>query len=276
MDKWTEGEFIPPKEREEQEQKPSKLWMLYHLWAGFCVKLYFDVSGFSQYVLGSLSGSDPESASDYAEYSTILLVSFMALGYLLSKFLVKAIDGSNIARKVKIFLKSILPIAYFASAILLSVATSPLFAASEDAPESFPSYQQETELKPVIATTTVQRSEGITEADLNQAFLTNIESWILETVLEKAMNAYSEMGYYPEDLKSEISANSVYVIVSGKKLAVVKIDLDNYVRSVTIMGIKDSEFHRVNCIRPSNHDIPVWSGECGNEIQKAFGVSIKP
>jgi len=282
MDKWTEGEAVQPKEREkkekkeEQEDKPSRLWIFYHFWAAFCVKLYIDVSGFSQYVLGSLSGSDRESASNYAEYSTILLVVLMILGYLLSKALVTSIDGWSITSKAKFFLKSILPIAYFASAILLSVATAPLFAVSEDAPKSLPSNHQESGLKSVIAFTTVQSSEGFTEADLDQAFLINIENWILGTMFEKIMNAYPEMGYDPEDLKSGLSARSVYMIVSGKKFAIIKIDLDNYARFVTIVGIEGPEFYRVTCLRPSNHDIPVWSGECGNEVKNTFGVSIEP
>ncbi len=45
---------------------------------------------------------------------------------------------------------------------------------------------------------------------------------------------------------------------------------------VTLIGIKGTELLRVSCIRASNHDIPVWFGECGNEVLKTFGVSIQP
>ena len=126
MDKWTEGEAVQPKEREkkekkeEQEDKPSRLWIFYHFWAAFCVKLYIDVSGFSQYVLGSLSGSDRESASNYAEYSTILLVVLMILGYLLSKALVTSIDGwMEYNQQSQIF-----PKIYFTNCILRKCNTS--------------------------------------------------------------------------------------------------------------------------------------------------------
>jgi hypothetical protein len=276
MDKWTEGEATQPNEKEEREKKPSRLWMLYHFWAGFCLKLSFDASGFSQFVLGPLSGSDPESASSYAGSSAILAVSSVALGYVLSKALVNAVDRYKISKNANIFLKSIFPIVYLAGAILLSVVTSPLFAASQDDPKTFRSNEQYTELKPVVAATTAQTSEGLTEADLSQAVLEKLENWMVETMLKKGMNAYSEMGYNPQDFKPKISADSVYMVVRGRKLAVIRINMDNAARSVTIMGIKGSELLRVSCIRSSNRDIPVWSGECGNEVQKTFGVSIQP
>lgn len=95
-------------------------------------------------------------------------------------------------------------------------------------------------------------------------------------MLQKGRSKYAEMGYNPKDFKPRVSANSVYVIAGGKKLAVIKVNMDNSIRSITVMGIKGTELHRVSCIRASNHDIRVWSGECGNEIRKTFGVSVQP
>lgn len=130
--------------------------------------------------------------------------------------------------------------------------------------------------KPVMAFTTIQSAEGVTEADLDQAGLKNFETWLVEKMLQKGRNEYAEMGYNPKDFKPKVIANSVYVIVGGKKLAIIKVNMDNSMRWVTIMGIKGNELHRVSCIRNSNHDIPVWSGECGNKVNEVFGVSIQP
>lgn len=178
--------------------------------------------------------------------------------------------------KATILLKSILPIGYYASAVILSMATAPLIAASQGIQKTYtPSYQK-TEIKPIMVYTTVQTSEGVTEADFDQAGLANLEAWLVETMLQKGRNKYAEMGYNQKDFKPKVSANSVYVTVGGKKLAVIKIIMDNSIRSVTIMGIKGYELHRVSCIRASNHDIPVFSGECGNEVRKTFGVIIQP
>ena len=273
MDKWTEGEATSPKEKEE---KPSRWWMLYHFWAGICLKAYVDVSGLSKIVLGAPGGADPASASGYAGTAAILSVGAVALGYFLSKSLIKIIDGGTMANKGKIILKTILPIAYFAGAIFLAMATAPLFAASDDHQKTASSVPQKSTMKLVKAYTTIQDAEGVTESSLDQAGLKNLETWLVQTMLQKGRNKYAEMGYNPKDFKPEVSANSVYIRAGGKKLAVIKINMDNSSRSVTIMGIKGNELHRVSCIRASNHDIPVWSGECGNKIQETFGVSIKP
>ncbi len=131
-------------------------------------------------------------------------------------------------------------------------------------------------IKPIKAYSTIQTAEGVTEADLDQAALSDLETWLVETMLQKGRNSYAEMGYNPKDFKPKVSANSVYVAAGGKKLAIIKINMDNSMRSVTIMGIKGDELHRVSCIRASNQDIPVWSGPCGDEINKTFGVSVQP
>lgn len=131
-------------------------------------------------------------------------------------------------------------------------------------------------IAPVVVAVTVQSAEGCTDADLDQAGLKNFETWIVNTWIEKGKSKYAELGYDPNSFNPKVEATSVYVTVNGKKLAVIKVNMDNSVRSVTIMGIKGTELHRVTCIRNSNHDIPVWSGECGNKIQEVFGVAIQP
>ncbi len=274
MDKWTEGEATSPIEK---EKKPSRWWMLYHFWAGICLKAYVEVSGLSKFILGSLGGADPASASSYAGTAAILAVGAVALGYFLSKSLIKIIDGGTMNNnKGKIVLKTILPIIYFLGAVFLAMATAPLIASPEGVQKTSTPVTRQSEMKPVMAFTTTQDSEGVTESDLDQAGLANLETWIVETMLQKGKNKYAEMGYNPKDFKPNVIANSVYVTAGGKKLAFIKINMDNSMRSVTIIGIKWNELHRVSCIRASNHDIPVWSGECGAEVSKTFGVSIQP
>jgi len=41
-----------------------------------------------------------------------------------------------------------------------------------------------------------------------------------------------------------------------------------------IVGFDGDEAQRVYCIRGSDHDIPVWSGKCGDEVEKVFGVRV--
>lgn len=131
------------------------------------------------------------------------------------------------------------------------------------------------EVAPVIAVVTIQDSEGITEKDLDQLVLKNLESWLVQTMVAKARRDYAESGYDPNDLNPKVMASSVYTIVDGKKLAIIKTSMDNSVRSVTVIGFKGKECYRVTCIRASNHDIPVFYGECGKKIKEVFGVSAQ-
>ena len=95
-------------------------------------------------------------------------------------------------------------------------------------------------------------------------------------MIRKGKNKYAEMGFDPKNFKPKVNAKSVYMRVGGKKLAIIKINMDSLMRSTTIIGIKGNELHRVSCIRASNHDISVWSGVCGKKIEETFNVSIKP
>jgi len=276
MNKWSEKDTV---NQSQGKDKPSRWWMLFHFWGGVCLKTYTDISGLSQLLFGSSKGSDPSAAYSYAGTAALIAVGTVALGYFLSKFLVKAIDRGGLSSKGKFIVKIILPFGYFAGAVFLSMATAPLFAPSVGISQSSsPASQQAkpTTMKPVMAFTTVQSAEGVTEADLDQECLKNLENWIVQTMLKKGRNKFAEMGYNPKDFKPKVSAKSVYVTAGGKKLAIIKVNMNNSMRSVTVMGIQGNELHRVSCIRSSNHDIPVWSGPCGNKIDEVFGVNIRP
>lgn len=273
MDKWTEGEIVSPGNK---STKPSRWWVLYHIWGGICLKTYADVSGLSKSVLGAPVGSDPASASSYAGSAAMVSVGAVVLGYFLSKSLIDLINRGAIPNKGKIALKFVFPIIYFLVAVFLAMATTQLLAKSNSVQKTSMQVSQETVMKPVVAFTTAQSSEGVTAADLDQAGLENLETWIVETLLQQSRGQYAEMGYNPEDFNPRISANSVYVTTGDEKLAVIKVNIDSSIRSVTVMGIKGDQLLRVSCIRASDHDIPVWSGECGNEVRKTFMVSIQP
>ncbi len=131
------------------------------------------------------------------------------------------------------------------------------------------------EIKPVIATITIQNSEGITEFDFNQSLLDTFESWTIETLIKKGKRSYADNGYDPDNYDPDIDTNSVYIDANGKRLAVIKININNFVRMVVIIGIKKDQIYRVNCLRNSNHDIPLWSGNCGDKVLEAFGVSMQ-
>lgn len=278
MDKWTEGEMV-----KKEKKKSSRLRMLLHLWGGICLKAFADTSGLSKLLIGSPKGSDPASAGSYAGAAGLLAVGIVGIGYFLSFFLVKAIDSSALSGRGKAITKGVLPIAYFIGAVLLAMSFGQLFASSPHTNSSLPSLEQRTEMAPVITMSTIQSSEGFTEANLNQEFLKNLESWIVETVLRKAHVAYAETGNDLSEFNPVPVSNSQYVNVGGKKLAVIKITLypskvdpTTATKMVRIVGFTRKGMETVGCIRNSNHDIPLWSGECGKKIREVFGVGIQP
>lgn len=124
MDKWTEGELVS---RQKKERKPIQWWSLLHLWAGICVKTYFDVSGLSKLILNAISDFHATSATSYARNAAVITMGALAIGYFLSRYLVREIDTSAMPNKRKVILKSVLPIAYFAGAVFLAMTTGPLF-----------------------------------------------------------------------------------------------------------------------------------------------------
>ena len=137
-----------------------------------------------------------------------------------------------------------------------------------------PDVEQHSEETPIKAFTTVQSADGVTESDLDQTLLNNLEKWIVGTIQQKGELYFSEIGLDPTTFNPEFSASSLYAIVEGKKLALIKVSSSSF-RLVTVMGIKGTELIRVACIRRGNHDIPVWHGVCGDEVRKSLGVTAE-
>ena len=95
-------------------------------------------------------------------------------------------------------------------------------------------------------------------------------------MIRKGKEQYVRLGYDPDSYKPQLKHQATYVTVKGKKLAVVKISVENSARSVAVIGFKDDELIRISCFRASNHEIPVFSGACGQEISEVFNVRVNP
>jgi len=129
---------------------------------------------------------------------------------------------------------------------------------------------------PITALIAIQGSEGLTEADLDTATLKRLEQWIVQTTLERAQQNYARQGFDPATFNPKLNVGSVYAVVGGKKLAVIRMTMDNQVRTLWVMGFHRGDFLRVTCVRGSNHEIQMLSGGCGEKVTEAFGVSVKP
>jgi hypothetical protein len=69
-----------------------------------------------------------------------------------------------------------------------------------------------------------------------------------------------------------ISAESMLLVVQGKRLAVVQASVIDRVRDVSILGFKDGRYYKVACMRESSEEISVFFGKCGRIVSKTFGL----
>jgi len=135
--------------------------------------------------------------------------------------------------------------------------------------------QSRSEIAPVITIAAIQDSEGLTEADLTPMLLKRLEAWSVDASRRKMSQSFARSGQDPNlAYRLRIDSQAVLNVVAGKKLAIIRLTVDNSIREVSVMGFKDAAFYRVGCLRASNHDIRVFSGECGKIVRDTFGVSI--
>ena len=99
---------------------------------------------------------------------------------------------------------------------------------------------------------------------------------MVSLIIRNGKEHHERLGYAADSYKPQINHQATYITVQGKKLAVVKINMENSARSVAVIGFKGAELIRINCLRASNHDIPVFSGACGQEISRIFNVRVNP
>jgi hypothetical protein len=259
-----------------KKNKPSLLWYLYHAWAAICFITYFKVSGLLDFSIGLPTGSDPDSASDFAAKSSLIQVSLFAIGYFLSTYILKVVDKVFTVEIERKIFKILLPILYVIASIILAIATKSVFSTEDklSTPERKERQSRSFNQDTTIAFTTIQSADGLTDEDLNQDTLSILENWVLETMQKKIKEQRINNGDNSDEYISDIKSSSVYNLVDGKKLAIIKINHNNLMRMATIMGIKGNELVRISCMRSDNRDIPIWSGNCGEEISESLGLTI--
>lgn len=135
--------------------------------------------------------------------------------------------------------------------------------------------QLDTRVAPVVTIVAIQSNEGLNESDMTPALLKRMEEWSVSTSRKKMSQSLARSGQNSNiAYQVPISSQSLFNVVGGEKLMIIRMTVDNSIREVSVLGFKGSEFYRIGCLRASNHDIPVFSGECGKVVKETFGVSI--
>lgn len=116
-----------------------------------------------------------------------------------------------------------------------------------------------------------QDPEGVTEAQMSNVFLNNLEQYTVERVKEKVRDHYQARGLAPPELN--VRSESNYIEVQGKKLGIVRMFYEPG-NSAMIVGFSDGDLVRVNCQTDLNYQVEVSTGECAQKILEVFGVSF--
>jgi hypothetical protein len=121
---------------------------------------------------------------------------------------------------------------------------------------------------PLFAIAKTQESPGFVEADLTPSLVRLLEESEIWALQEKLSFSSKPTAGKP---KQTITADSMLLIVEGRKLAVIQLSVADRIREVTVMGFRDGEFRRVGCVRESSQEISLFSGKCGKMVSETFG-----
>lgn len=103
-----------------------------------------------------------------------------------------------------------------------------------------------------------------------------LEAFYTKRVKQKVDDFLLKQGYTSSDLNLRISSNSYYINFEGKKIAVIKIKIHDFTNSVFIIGMSGKDLIiKVSCTWENYKDeVSIFTGKCGKEIAKAFGISL--
>jgi hypothetical protein len=125
---------------------------------------------------------------------------------------------------------------------------------------------------PLFAIAQTQDSPGFTEADLTPSLVRQLEESEIWAMREKFSLSTGSQAGKP---KQAITADSMLLMVEGRKVAVIQLSVADRIREVTVMGFRDGEFHRVGCVRESSQEISLFSGKCGKMVSETFRFSTR-
>lgn len=252
-----------------------------HIWAGLCLNYAVNNTGFFNLFIGSLSSK--LSVDAQIIFAAIFALAIVFVGYILSSILFSNLQLLTVTHKYKKTIFTIIPIAYLSLALITTFISD-----SDIKPNkfSFPNNQQKptysitsdtTHDSPVLATTTLQESDGFSEEDLTPESAKQLELALVKMIKDDMASKFRAQNRDINQLKPTFHSTSELKSVEGKRLVVVKISAtlnQDTSKIIRVIGFTSEGLISVGCMRYGNQEIPIWTGVCGNEINKSFGFSI--
>lgn len=117
-----------------------------------------------------------------------------------------------------------------------------------------------------------QTADGATEADLTPQFASALEkhgvSRIAATLEATAKQAGTSLP------PTQIHSESTVVQTQGKKLIIIRYEINSTARAIEVVGISGPNADRVMCTREALDEILLNTGPCAQKVKEVHGVSI--
>jgi hypothetical protein len=117
-----------------------------------------------------------------------------------------------------------------------------------------------------------QSADGVTEQDLSPQLAEGIARHGVSRITAKLEAMAKQSGL--ELPTPRIHSESTVIQTKGRKLAIIRYEINAATRAVEIIGISGSLLNRVMCTRDSLDEILITSGPCADKIHEVFGVKI--
>ena len=112
-----------------------------------------------------------------------------------------------------------------------------------------------------------QDAQGVTQKNLDMAFLKNLEEYTVERIRTKIREL-------PNSPQIDITSEATYVESGPMNFAVIRLRGSDNSNQVLVHGIVGNELKRVTCLRNSTETIPISYGVCADKIKEIFGMKI--
>lgn len=117
-----------------------------------------------------------------------------------------------------------------------------------------------------------QSADGVTESDLTPQLASALEKYGAGRIAAKVEGVMKQAGSSPPPL--QMKSESTVVEAQGKKLVVIRYEINGIARAVEVIGVSGTNLDRVMCTRSTLDEILLTIGPCAQKVKAVHGVSI--
>jgi hypothetical protein len=135
-----------------------------------------------------------------------------------------------------------------------------------------PAPQEPTQNIEVKVAASSQSADGVSEEQLSPQLADAMAKHAEERLVAKLQAIARQAGITRP--APQIQSQAVIVQAQGRKLVVIRYQIDGTARAVEVFGISGKDAHRVMCTRETLEEILVTVGPCADKIKEVHGVTL--